>query len=109
VCRYEPGLYGTVATSLFSSNFIQFHTFADLYVKLNGFQPCKFREWIDMEKPTQWQMKIPAKKGKSQYLQLMLEMRERWARQLEARELDIQIKEMHAHSHGVFVYNWKHR
>jgi hypothetical protein len=27
-------------------------------------------------------------------------MHERWARQLEARELDIQIKEMHAHMRG---------
>jgi hypothetical protein len=30
----------------------------------------------------------------------MEEMRERWARQLEGRELDIRIKEMHAHMRG---------
>jgi hypothetical protein len=30
----------------------------------------------------------------------MEEMRERWARQLEGGELDIHIKEMHAHMRG---------
>jgi hypothetical protein len=30
----------------------------------------------------------------------MKEMRERWARQIERRELDIRIKEMHAHMRG---------
>jgi hypothetical protein len=53
-----------------------------------------------MEKPPQWQTKIPATESKRQYLQLMEEMRERRARQVEARELDIQIKEMHAHMRG---------
>jgi hypothetical protein len=53
-----------------------------------------------MEKPPQWQIKIPATESKRQYLQLMEEMRERRARQVEARELDIRIKEMHAHMRG---------
>jgi hypothetical protein len=53
-----------------------------------------------MEKPPQWQTKIPATESKRQYLQLMEEMCERRARQVEARELDIQIKEMHAHMRG---------
>jgi hypothetical protein len=44
-----------------------------------------------------WQTKIPSIESKRQYLQLMEEMRERQARQLEGRELDIHIKEMHAH------------
>jgi hypothetical protein len=30
----------------------------------------------------------------------MKEMRERWTRQIERRELDIRIKEMHAHMRG---------
>jgi hypothetical protein len=47
-----------------------------------------------------WQTKIPATESKQQYLQLMEEMRERRARQLEGRELDICIKEMHAHMRG---------
>jgi hypothetical protein len=50
-----------------------------------------------MEKPPQWQMKIPVTESKREYLKLMKEMRERRARQLEWRELDIRIKEMHAH------------
>jgi hypothetical protein len=53
-----------------------------------------------MEKPLLWQTKIPATESKSQYLELMEEMHERWARQLEGRELDIWIKEMHAHMRG---------
>jgi hypothetical protein len=53
-----------------------------------------------MEKPLLWQTKIPAIESKSQYLELMEEMHERWARQLEGRELDIWIKEMHAHMRG---------
>jgi hypothetical protein len=53
-----------------------------------------------MEKPSPWQMKIPATESKREYLELMEEMHERRARQLEARELDIQIKEMHAHMRG---------
>jgi hypothetical protein len=53
-----------------------------------------------MEKPPQWQTKIPATESKRQYLQLMKEMCERRARHVEARELDIQIKEMHAHMRG---------
>jgi hypothetical protein len=35
-----------------------------------------------------------------QYLELMEEMCERGARQLEELELDIRIKEMHAHMRG---------
>jgi hypothetical protein len=35
---------------------------------------------IDMEKPLLWQTKIPATESKSQYLELMEEMHERWAR-----------------------------
>jgi hypothetical protein len=53
-----------------------------------------------MEKPPLWQMKIPTTKSKREYLKLMEEIRERWARQLEGRELDIHIKEMHAHMRG---------
>jgi hypothetical protein len=45
-------------------------------------------------------MKIPATESKMQYLELMEEMRERQARQLEERELDIRINEMHAHMRG---------
>jgi hypothetical protein len=54
-----------------------------------------------MEKSPQWQTRIPASESKSQYLELMEEMRGRQARQLEARELDIWIKEMHAHIRGI--------
>jgi hypothetical protein len=50
-----------------------------------------------MEKPPLWQMKIHATESKRGYPQLMEEMSERWDRQLEGRELDIRIKEMHAH------------
>jgi hypothetical protein len=64
------------------------------------FQLCKFREWIDMEEPPLWQTKIPATESKWEYPKLMEEMRERRARQLEGRELDICIKEMHAHLRG---------
>jgi hypothetical protein len=53
-----------------------------------------------MEKPPLWQTAIPAKESKRQCLQLMEEMRERWARQLEGRERGIRIKEMHAHMRG---------
>jgi hypothetical protein len=53
-----------------------------------------------MEKLPQWQMRIPAKENKSQYLELMEEMHERCARQLDARELGIWIKEMHVHMRG---------
>jgi hypothetical protein len=51
--------------------------------------------WIDWhgEAPYSGQVRIPTKESKSQYLQLMEEMRERRARQLEARWLDIQIKD----------------
>jgi hypothetical protein len=45
-------------------------------------------------------MKISTIKSKREYLELMEEMRERRARQLEARELDIRIKEVHAHMRG---------
>jgi hypothetical protein len=53
-----------------------------------------------MEKPPLWQMTIPTKESKRQYLQLIEEMRERWTRLLEGRERDIRIKEMHAHMRG---------
>jgi hypothetical protein len=53
-----------------------------------------------MEKPPLWQTKIPATESKSQYLELIEEMHERRARQLKGRELDIRIKEMHAHMRG---------
>jgi hypothetical protein len=42
-------------------------------------------------------MKIHATESKKKYLELMEEMHDRRARQLEERELDIRIKEMHAH------------
>jgi hypothetical protein len=45
-------------------------------------------------------MTISIIESKQEYLKLMEEMRERWARQLEGRELDIHIKEMHAHMRG---------
>jgi hypothetical protein len=53
-----------------------------------------------MEKPPLWQTKILITESKREYLELMEEMRERRARQLEARELDIRIKELHAHMRG---------
>jgi hypothetical protein len=53
-----------------------------------------------MEKPPLWQLEIPATESKRQYLNLMEEMRGRWANQLEVREFDIRIKEMHAHMRG---------
>jgi hypothetical protein len=48
--------------------------------EINLFQPYKFREWIDMKKPSLWQMKIPTIESKREYLKLMEEMRERRAR-----------------------------
>jgi uncharacterized protein (DUF3084 family) len=53
-----------------------------------------------MEKALLWQMKILATESKREYLERMEEMHGRRARQLEARELDIQIKEIHAHMRG---------
>jgi hypothetical protein len=53
-----------------------------------------------MEQPSVVQMKITATESKREYLQQMEQMRERRARQLRARELDIHIKEMHAHMRG---------
>jgi hypothetical protein len=53
-----------------------------------------------MKKPPLWQTTIPTTESKREYLELMEEMRGRWTRQLEVRELDIQIKEMHAHMRG---------
>jgi hypothetical protein len=44
--------------------------------------------------------KNPATESKSEYLELMEEMHERRARQLEGIELDIRIKEMYAHMRG---------
>ncbi len=46
------------------------------------------------------QIKIHATESKREYLQKMEEMRERWARKQQVRELDIRIKEMHAHMRG---------
>jgi hypothetical protein len=48
-----------------------------------------------------WQTKIPATESKRDYLELMEKMRERRTRQLDERELDIWIKEMHAHMRGI--------
>jgi hypothetical protein len=45
-------------------------------------------------------VKIPAIESKREYLKLMEEICERRARQLEGRELDIWIKEMHAYMRG---------
>jgi uncharacterized protein (DUF3084 family) len=53
-----------------------------------------------MEQPSMAQMKIRTTESKREYLQEMEEMCERWVRQLQARELDIRIKEMHAHMIG---------
>jgi hypothetical protein len=53
-----------------------------------------------MEKPLLWQTKILTTENKREYLELMEEMHERRARQLEAREVYIRIKEMHAHMGG---------
>jgi hypothetical protein len=53
-----------------------------------------------MEKPPLRQLKIPAIESKHEYIKLMEEMRERRAKKLEGRELDIRIKEMHAHMRG---------
>jgi hypothetical protein len=53
-----------------------------------------------MEEPPLWQTKIPATESKWEYPKLMKEMRERRARQLEGREIDIRIKEMHTHLRG---------
>jgi hypothetical protein len=50
-----------------------------------------------MEKPPLWQLQISTTESKRWYLNLMEEMRGRQARQLEAKEFDIWIKEMHAH------------
>jgi hypothetical protein len=44
--------------------------------------------------------KNPATESKSEYLELMEEMHERRARQLEGIELDIRIKKMYAHMRG---------
>jgi hypothetical protein len=48
-----------------------------------------------------WQTKIPATESKRDYLELMEKMRERQTMQLDGRELDIWIKEMHAHMRGI--------
>jgi hypothetical protein len=53
-----------------------------------------------MEQPSVAHMKIHATESKRLHLQQIEEMRERRARQLEARELDIHMKEMHAHMRG---------
>jgi hypothetical protein len=53
-----------------------------------------------MEQPSVAQIKIHATESKREYLQKMEEMRERWARKQQVRELDIHIKEMHAHMRG---------
>jgi hypothetical protein len=53
-----------------------------------------------MKKPLVWQMKILATKSKKTYLEQMEKMHEKRARQLKGKELDIRIKEMHAHMRG---------
>jgi hypothetical protein len=53
-----------------------------------------------MEQPSVAQMKIPVTESKREYMQKMEQMQETRARQLQARELDIHIKEMHAHMRG---------
>jgi hypothetical protein len=53
-----------------------------------------------MKKSPVSQMKISATESKRVYLEQIEEMRERRARQLEGRELDFRIKEMHAHMRG---------
>jgi hypothetical protein len=45
-------------------------------------------------------MKIPTTESKMLYLEQMEEMCERRTRQLEGKELDIRIKDMHAHMRG---------
>jgi hypothetical protein len=45
-------------------------------------------------------MKIPTTESKMLYLEQMEEMCERQTRQLEGKELDIRIKDMHAHMRG---------
>jgi hypothetical protein len=47
-----------------------------------------------------WQLQIPIAESKRQYLSLIEEMHGRRARQLESREFDIRIKEMHAYMRG---------
>jgi hypothetical protein len=53
-----------------------------------------------MEQPSVAHMKIPTTESKREYLQQMKEMCERQTRQLEGRELNIHIKEIHAHMRG---------
>jgi hypothetical protein len=53
-----------------------------------------------MEEPPLWQLEIPVTESKRQYLNLMEEMCGSRARQLEAGEFDIRIKEMHAQMRG---------
>jgi hypothetical protein len=51
-----------------------------------------------MSKSSVSQIKINGTGSKRLYLEQMEDMRERrWARQLQGKELDIHIKEMHAH------------
>jgi hypothetical protein len=53
-----------------------------------------------MRKSLVSQMKIPVIESKMLYLEQIEEMRERRARQLEEKELDIHIKEMNSHMRG---------
>jgi hypothetical protein len=53
-----------------------------------------------MSKVSVSEMQIPAIETKRLYLQQIKKMHERWTRQLEGRELNIHIKEMHAHMIG---------
>jgi hypothetical protein len=53
-----------------------------------------------MSKLSVSQMRINGIESKRLYLVQMQEKRERRARQLEGKELDIRIKEMHAHMRG---------
>jgi hypothetical protein len=64
-------------------------------MKFICFSPANFMNELTWRSPC-----CSRRKSKREYLELMEEMHERWARQIEARELDIQIKEMHAHMRG---------
>jgi hypothetical protein len=50
-----------------------------------------------MSKPSVSQIRINGTRSKRLYLEQMEEMHERRTRQLQGKELDIRIKEMHAH------------
>jgi hypothetical protein len=68
-----------------------FTLFTDLYVNM-CFSRAIFFEWIDMWKALVSQMKILTTESKRLYLEQIEEIRERRARQLEGKELDIYSK-----------------